>query len=400
MTQVDKQHRETPPADQPGSAFDLSGLSENRSAGFLSNVNCNSPVGIVAVDSRGGLLTINPAALKVFDLDKDTIREVREADSRIQFIKTLPGPEKSRWQAMMDQVLTAGQEVSEPRFHHHTRYLQKVLSLKISPLPDLPDGNNGLTMALEDITEKAIVEQYAILSEKLAAHSEMAASVAHELNNHLAIISNNAELMAVNIEREDYRKVKINARSITESVFRTNRFAENLMDFSRPEPECISYDIKHLLNGLLLCLQLQPRFRPVHVTLDLPSSLPPCQIDVGQIQQVLLNLLNNACDALEDRAAGQSEDSPDFSREIEIRAWLDQTDKALSVSISDNGPGMSDDMLGRIFKPDFITGKSRPGIGLSYCREIVEQHGGSLTAASRVDEGATFTLKLPLSQNR
>lgn len=365
---------------------------------YNDSVVSNSPVGIVVVDDHGRVMTINPAALEIFDLDKDKIQDLKGGRERTMFLDTLPDSEKQRWQTMINMVLTTAHEVSEPRFYHHTGYLEKVLSLRISPLNNLPDGRDGLIMAIEDITEKVTMEQYVILSEKLVARGEMAASVAHELNNYLSIIANNAELMSVNIEREKYDKVRFNAKSITDNIFKIKKFVDNLMDFSKPEPEYISYDIKHLIDDLLFSLQIQPRFKLVHFTIDLADEIPPVEMDVGQIQQVLLNLLNNSSDAIEDRAVQEAADPADFKREIEIKAWFDRGQDVLSVGVTDNGIGMSPETQKKIFNLHFTTKKGGHGLGLYNCKAIMEQHGGNLAVTSETGRGTTFTVTLPRMQ--
>ena len=367
---------------------------------YSDSVVANSPVGIVVIDARGRVLTINSVALEIFDLDKDKIHDLRDPHNQTLLLDTLCDSEQPRWQSMINLVLSTGEELSEARFYHHTPYLEKVLSLKISPQTNLPDGGDGLIMAMEDITEKVTMEQYVILSEKLVARGEMAASVAHELNNYLSIIANNAELMGVNIDREKYEKVRFNAKSITDNVFKIKRFAENLMDFSKPEPEYISYDIKHLIDDLLFSLQIQPRFKLVHFTIDMPDNCPPVEMDVGQIQQVLLNLLNNASDAIEERVTSLGGNPADFKREIEICTSHSSSDRTLNVSISDNGVGMSQETLDRIFNLHFTTKKGGHGLGLYNCQAIIEQHGGTLKAKSETGLGTTFTLTLPETQSR
>jgi PAS domain S-box-containing protein len=366
---------------------------------YSDSVLANSPVGIVVIDSRGSILTINPAALEIFDLNKDKIHDLKDGEDRTPFLETLPEGEQARWRSMINIVLSTGQEVSEPRFYHHTRFLEKVLSLKISPQQNLPDGGNGLVMAIEDVTEKVTMEQYVILSEKLVARGEMAASVAHELNNYLSIIANNAELMSVNVDREKYEKVKFNAKSITDNIFKIKKFVENLMDFSQPEPEYITYDVKHLIDDLLFSLQIQPRFKLVHFTIDMADLVPPIEMDVGQIQQVLLNLMNNASDAIEECATNSDGDPVDFKREIGIKASFDEDTDELAVSVSDNGAGMSPETLGKIFNLHFTTKKGGHGLGLYNCKAIIEQHGGDLSATSELGEGTTFTITLPRSQS-
>ena len=299
---------------------------------------------------------------------------------------------------MIDAALTTRQDFSDPRYFHNTGYVEKVLSIKISPLPDLLNGNDGLIMAVEDITEKVLMEKYVILSEKLVAKGEMAAAVAHELNNYLAIASNNAELMALNIERGNYDKVVFNSKSITENILKIKRFVDNLMDFSKPKSEFISYDIKHLIDDLLFSLRVQPRFKRMQFTIDLEPDIPNLEMDVGLIQQVLMNLLNNAADTIEEKSIKEEAEGKEFKREITVTASYNKNNETITVEITDGGLGMSEETLSKIFAMHFTTKKGGHGLGLSNCKKIIEQHYGQLTARSTLGQGSTFAVTLPRFQ--
>ncbi|MEW5994492.1 MAG: ATP-binding protein [Candidatus Zixiibacteriota bacterium] len=357
-----------------------------------------SPVGIIVIDSSGRLATINSIALEIFELNRDKISLVGEPDEPSRFLDLLPTPERPRWKSMIDTTLTTGQDYADPRFFHNTGFVEKALSVKVSPLPNLLNGADGVIMTVEDITEKVLMEKYVILSEKLVAKGEMAAAVAHELNNYLAIASNNAELMALNLERGKREKAVFNSKSVTENIRKIKRFVDNLMDFSKPESEFISYDIKHLIEDLLFSLRIQPRFKRVHFTIDLSHDIPNLEIDVGLIQQVLMNLLNNAADAIEERAITEESEGREFKREIGITARYDRGNEQASVEITDNGPGMTEEILSNIFAMHFTTKKGGHGLGLSNCKKIIDQHRGQLTARSKPGEGATFTVVLPRFQ--
>lgn len=365
---------------------------------YHESVVKNTPVGIVVLNANGCIATINPVALEIFDLNRDSVVAVGEGTNPTIFVDRLPGGEQPRWRKMITDSLVTKQEYSDPRYFHNTGYLEKVLSIKISPVSELPDGTDGITMAIEDVTEKVLMEKYVILSEKLVARGEMAASVAHELNNYLSIISNNAELLSLNIDREKFDKVKFNSKSITENIFKIKRFVDSLMDFSKPEPEYISYDIRHLVDDLLFSLRVQPRFKLIHFTLDLATEMPSVEIDVGQIQQVLMNLLNNAADAIEEHAVRRQAESDDFKRQIGIIASYDRVQEQLAIEISDNGIGMSEETMGKLFNLHFTTKKHGHGLGLYNCRKIVEQHGGELLVSSKIGEGTIFKLVLPRVQ--
>ncbi len=362
---------------------------------YTDSVVANSPIGIIVIDTHGRILTINPTALQIFDFDKKNIHTLSDEHESTLFLDALTESEQPRWQSMINMVLSAQQEVSEPRYYHNTAYFEKVLSLKISPLAQLPNGTDGLIMAIEDVTDKVTMEQYVILSEKLVARGEMAASIAHELNNFLSIISNNAELLTVNIERNKLDRVEFNAKSITTNVFKIKKFVDNLMDFSQPEPEYIPYDITHLIDDLLFSLRIQPRFKLVHFTMDLADDIPPISMDVGQIQQVLLNLLNNASDAIEERATGEAANQPDFERRISLNTAFEVSAEELVITIGDNGVGMSEEALNRIFSLHYTTKKGGHGLGLYNCKAIIEQHGGQMVATSEPGRGTAFTVTLP-----
>jgi signal transduction histidine kinase len=365
---------------------------------YHESVVKNTPIGIVVLNAKGMIATINPVALEIFDLNRDSVVVVGEGLQPTVFVDRLPGGEQLRWKNMIQDTLLAKQEFADPRYFHNTGYMEKVLSIKISPVSELPDGTDGITMAIEDVTEKVLMEKYVILSEKLVARGEMAASVAHELNNYLSIISNNAELLSLNVDREKFDKVKFNSKSITENIFKIKRFVDSLMDFSKPEPEYISYDIRHLVDDLLFSLRVQPRFKLIHFTLDLATEIPSVEIDVGQVQQVLMNLLNNAADAIEEHASRRQSDGKDFKRQIGISATYDRVQEQLAIEISDNGVGMNEETMGKLFNLHFTTKKHGHGLGLYNCRKIVEQHGGELLVSSKEGEGTIFKLALPRVQ--
>ncbi len=365
---------------------------------YHESVVATSPVGIIVMDTQGRLATVNPTALEVFELNRDRIQLVGGLASPTEFLTLLPESERPRWQRMINTVVASNQEYSDARYYHNTGYVEKVLSVKITPIHGLANGHDGLVMTIEDVTEKVTMEQYVILSEKLVARGEMAASVAHELNNYLSIISNNAELLAVNVDREKYDKIKFNCKSITDNVFKIKRFVDSLMDFSKPEPEYISYDIKHLIDDLLFSLRIQPRFKLVQFTIDMSDQIASVEMDVGQVQQVLMNLLNNSADAIDERATRLQLGGDKLERKIVIQARPNSENESVIVEISDNGVGMSPETMAKIFTLHFSTKKGGHGLGLHNCKKIVEQHNGRLDVRSRPNEGTTFVLTLPRFQ--
>jgi PAS domain S-box-containing protein len=365
---------------------------------YSESVVQNSPVGIVVVDASGRIATINNAGLEIFDQNKSDVLLLGTTDKPTSIMDLLPQGQRARWQRVINTVLTTKEEFSDSRFYHDTGYLEKVLSMKVLPIASLPGGGDGLVMAIEDVTEKVTMERYVILSEKLVARGEMAASVAHELNNYLSIITNNAELLSVNVEREKFGKASANSKSIVDNVFKIKRFVDSLMDFSKPEPEYISYDLRHLIDDLLFSLRIHQRFKLAQFTVDLEDELPNVECDVGQIQQVLMNLLNNAADAIDQKAEEFASSGQEMERRIGISAAYESDREQVVVEISDNGIGMSEETQEKIFSLHFTTKKGGHGLGLYNCQKIVESHGGQLKVSSVLSEGTRFTMVLPRFQ--
>lgn len=357
-----------------------------------------SPVGIIGIDNHGHVTRINAAALEVFDLNRETVTPLGARGEPSMFIDLIPEKERPRWQYMINLSLSTRDSYANDRFFHHTGYVEKVLAIRISPTLAGDSAYEGLVMTVEDVTNSVLMEKYLILSEKLVAKGELATAIAHELNGHLDAALKNADLLPLQVDKKQFDKAKNNCVVISESVSKMRHFVDNLVDFSKPQTEYISYDIKHLIEDLLFSLRIQPRFKQTLFTIDLSTEIPNLEIDVGQIQQVLTNVLNNAADAIEERAIEHQKEGCELTREIEISADYDKLTDTIQVVITDNGVGMTEETLDQTFEMHFSTKKSGHGLGLYNCRKIVEQHHGDIMAQSTYGEGSTFRITLPRCQ--
>jgi signal transduction histidine kinase/FixJ family two-component response regulator len=230
-------------------------------------------------------------------------------------------------------------------------------------------------------------QEVLVLQEKLAAMSTMLASVAHELNNPLAII-----LMQAGILREDLREGPL-AEPVTEimqAATRCERLVRQFLTLARQHPpEQSAVALNTLVTETVELLAYPLRVDNVTVHLHLDDQLPLLWGDPHQLQQVLINLLTNAQQAL--RAV------PD-AREVTLTTHYDPTQHQITLAVADTGPGMPPMLQGRIFEPFFTT---KPpgvgtGLGLPLCRGIIEAHGGTLEVTSAPGCGATFRLTLPV----
>ncbi len=352
---------------------------------YNEDIIARSPVGIIVIDSDYNLITINNASLQIFQIDRAAIELNPGSPLRSRFADLIPHGNSSTWQKMIEQVFTGGGNLQEDRYFHQTGFEEKVLSLKISSTDSLPDNKTGAILVVEDITEKVVLEKYVILSEKMVAKGEMAASIGHELNNYLTIISTNAELMQINLDRQDLDKALQNSSQVIENITRMKRFTDGLMDFSKLETEMVSYDIRHLIDNLLFSIKSQKKFKGIKISTNYASSLPEINIDVGQIQQVLLNLLNNAVDAMLDVPRP----------EIKITCRYDNSADILELKVSDNGQGMSPDVQRKLFQAHFTTKEHGHGLGLVNSFKIIKNHSGDIRVDSAEGKGTSFTIILP-----
>jgi two-component system NtrC family sensor kinase len=225
-------------------------------------------------------------------------------------------------------------------------------------------------------------------SHKLSSIGRLAAGVAHEVNNPMAIINEKAGLMNDLIEfnpdfpqREKFLGL---LRAITNSVDRCRNITHRLLGFAkRMEVVIEQLNANEIVLETLSFLEKEALHRNVKIQLHLADTLPTIFSDRGQLQQVFLNILNNALAAVRDGGA------------ISITTW-DNDEHRIGLSFQDDGMGMAEDVLKHVFEPFFTTKKSGgTGLGLSITYGIVQKLGGSIEVKSKPGKGTTFFVYLP-----
>jgi signal transduction histidine kinase len=224
-----------------------------------------------------------------------------------------------------------------------------------------------------------------IQSEKLSAVGEFVAGVAHELNNPLAAVVGFAEMLKdSDVDTKNRRYLDM----IYKSSQRCQKIVQSLLGFARRhQPERKPMSVNGMVEAVLEMLNYQLRTSNIEVSTQFDQSLPVVLVDGHQIQQVLLNVINNARQAMESHQSGG---------QVKITTGI--SGEKVRIIIRDNGPGISRENLLRIFDPFFTTKQvgQGTGLGLSLCYGIIREHGGSITPSSRPGEGATFTIELPV----
>ncbi len=250
------------------------------------------------------------------------------------------------------------------------------------------DEMGQLIHAFNRMQEKMQVSQrQLIMSGKLASVGKLAAGVAHEINNPLTGILTFAEDLIDESDTDDPRMEDYQV--IRRETMRCREIVRNLLDFARPEkPAITSVDIRDVIMKSVKLVERLAQFQNCRINADLQLDLPLVRGDEGQLQQVFLNLIVNASEAMPDGG------------EIRIASRHEPGDPLIEVIISDEGLGMTSDQKQHIFEPFFSTkGGRTQGLGLSVSWGIIEQHGGSIDVVTAPDAGTTFTVRLPVDRS-
>jgi two-component system NtrC family sensor kinase len=240
----------------------------------------------------------------------------------------------------------------------------------------------------KDISNEKLLQQQLIQSEKLSAIGELISGVAHELNNPLTGVMGYSQLLQMRRDLDD--RTKENLLKISDLALRCRKIVQNLLSFARKQkPERTLTDINDILEMTIELRSYELQVNNIEIRRELDPSLPKTIADAQQLQQVFLNVVTNAEQAmLEAHGKGR----------LIVRTRTDAQNEFIVVEIIDDGPGIPENYLTRIFDPFFTTkevGKGT-GLGLSISYGMIKEHGGNIYARSRPGEGATFIIELPV----
>jgi signal transduction histidine kinase len=239
--------------------------------------------------------------------------------------------------------------------------------------------------------DKARAEAMALMeqSNQLASIGQLAAGVAHEINNPLALINETAGYVKdLFMLKEQYRQddeLIGYIDDVLDAVERCGKITRQLLRFARKfEVKIEEVNLKEVISDVLVFHDKEAVYRNIKVYVDVPEEMPSIQTDRSKLQQVLVNLVNNAFQAVDDGCLLDIEVSPEASDKIRI-------------IISDNGCGMPEENLPKIFEPFFTTkdGNKGTGLGLAITYGLVKKLHGDITVKSKINEGTTFTITLP-----
>jgi len=254
--------------------------------------------------------------------------------------------------------------------------------LLVSAITNADNKVSGYLYIIRDATERKRIEAQVIENEKMAAMGQLTAGVAHEISNPLLVILGRIDMLAMDEEKLS-PPVKKTIDIITAQAKRMRIIVDRLLSYSHKKP--VSKDvvgINDILKTIPPLVAYYPEFHKIVWKEDLCEGLAKIKGDFNQLQEVFLNLVINACQAMPDGGTLTISSSKPDGEFVYVR-------------VKDTGSGVKQEDMGKLFLPFFTTKDIGTGLGLSLCYSVVESHGGSIEVESEVDKGAVFTVKIP-----
>ncbi len=297
---------------------------------------------------------------------------------------------------LYDKLIAEGEFTNEEVIH--TRKDGSVFPVLLNAQVITDDHYKPLFLSATaiDITGKKLLEAQLIRSERLAATGQLATSIAHEVNSPLQSISNLLHVMKRDCaDNEDMLE---NINLLSSAFGNIHNTVKNLLDLNRPGKEKKQpADVNKIIKSTISLAQSHLNKKKIQLNLDLASELSTINISPQQFGQVIINLINNAVEAISTNQSSNNalKSSSRTNGEISIKTDLINSD--LVIKMTDSGSGIPEKDLNKIFDP-FYTKKRKlgMGIGLSICNNIIEEYSGTIKAENALNGGAVFTITLPL----
>lgn len=289
-------------------------------------------------------------------------------------------------------VISTGEPFTIDNYEHTAKTGKRmVLNVRYSPYKDRLGSTIGIVAIIEDITKNKNLEHELRRKDRLSMIGQLAASVAHEINNPLSIISGNLELLKTEIK--EGRSIEIDIDDILEEVKRCSDVARDLRKLSQfSEPVMKTLDINSLIKETLSLMKSEIRSKGINVIKHLSSRLLPVKGDESQLEQVFMNIVLLSSQSLRE------------GRTLKIATRNSHHRESIDIRFSNNGRPLSKGYIKKLFSPLFYIlekpGRRRPGLGLTISEQIIESHKGSIRIENKPKGWATFIIKLPALERR
>lgn len=352
-------------------------ISENRSQALIES----SPDMIFVINSRGEIVNANKEA-RIQILGDDF--QLPDTKERVKLFEFAVERDKSNFQAFIDKVFVKGQGSEEFSFYDRTKCIRE-LSMAASPIAgDYPESDPTACLFARDVTDRNRIERELVQADRMAIIGQMAAGVAHEINNPLGIVRANLELIASRGWFAEEATEFVDA--IRRNTERAGKITKNLLAVSKPGNTVMAaVNLRELLD--LTLTMLKPQLKKVSIQRQDFGEAPLVFGDRNLLQQVLVNLFLNALNAM----SGQEKAI------LTVTCCSNPQEATALIRILDNGTGIDKQLLRKIFEPFFSHGKKEGfGLGLFISQRIIERHNGIIFAESALGEGTQMVIELPL----
>ena len=331
--------------------------------------------GVVTTDLDGRVFTFNAAAEEITGYREQTIRG---QDASILF-----GEMKDHIAENLRALESSGRT---PRFETNcltSEGMRLRLGYSVSPLSSEAGVTTGLVITFQDLTQVRSLEETSRRQDRLAAIGRMAASIAHEIRNPLAAMRGSIQMLRSEMDH-DSSQMELMEIILRESD-RLNRIITDFLSYARPRSlSPARVDVGDLLHQTFALMRHSPEIGANQsIVEELPADPLFAEADEGQLKQVFWNLARNALQAMPEGGT--------------LRATLEpNSDNRLRIAFTDTGRGMSPDQVEHLFEP-FSSTTGGTGLGLSIVYQIIRDHGGTINVRSRVGQGTTITVELPVA---
>ena len=338
---------------------------------YIETVLDNINTGVLALDAKGAITTMNPSAREMLGLaDKDIVgksaRDILGSSKYTELLRNIDWGMRNRYK-LADREVT----ITDGQVTH--------LALALSPLKQTDGEFSGLIVVLDDLTQL-------IKAQKIAAWKEVAQRVAHEIKNPLTPIQLSAERIIKNLQRSEpgHREIiEEGARTIIQEAGTIKSLVDEFSNFARmPKVDLRSADIHEILDqtlalfkGIFTDIEFEVAYAP-----EVPA---PVRADPDQMKRAIINILDNAIDAMNKKG------------KIQVRTAFDPGSRQVNIEITDSGPGIGADDKPKLFLPHYSTKKKGMGLGLAIVNQIIRDHDGSVDIENAKPHGAKFTIRIP-----
>jgi two-component system NtrC family sensor kinase len=338
---------------------------------LIDNILATTPEGVLVIDDKQHVILANKALYKIFRLNSRSLQNNL-------FNDIFP---KDEYDNLHKAIKLGAKEKSSLEFRYQAHNQAKIIDCIIVKM-----DNDCVLLTFSDISRDREEEEKLYLTSRLASIGEMAAGLAHELNNPLTGILTLSQLLANSDlpaeNKEDIDCIYTEAKRAAGIVKNVLLFARNRIgDSGQSQPNEVIKDVFRLR-------EYEQKSNNIKVSMNLEDNLPEILLDKGQLQQVFMNLISNA------EAAIKETKRPGI-----INVTTQRENNHVNIIFRDNGSGIKKQIIHRIFDPFFSTkeiGKGT-GLGLSICYSIIVKHGGKINVESQVNEGTAFTIKMPVA---